>query len=231
MTGESTRAVHGPVPRPVTQQPVAPPLYRTTTFQFDSGGHTADVFAGRVDGWSYSRTDNPTAAAFADAVAALEDPVGEELDHRSLASGLDLRKLRVPLGVVAVVYEARPNVTIDCAALTVKSGNAIVLRGSHYAERSNGALAAVAREALFMRPALRAHPVSPATALGCELLPDGLVRADADGRTSVTGVWAAGNVADLSAQVGASAAAGAMAGAQINADLVMEEARSTPAPA
>jgi glutamate-5-semialdehyde dehydrogenase len=90
-------------------------------------------------------------AAMADgvrAVAALPDPIGEELDHRTLGSGLDLRKVRVPLGVIAVVYEARPNVTIDCAALTVKSGNAIVLRGSHYAERSNGALAAVVREAL-----------------------------------------------------------------------------------
>src|SRR3954447_10749209 len=53
------------------------------------------------------------------AVVALEDPVGEELDNRALASGLELRKLRVPLGVVAVVYEARPNVTIDCAALTI----------------------------------------------------------------------------------------------------------------
>jgi glutamate-5-semialdehyde dehydrogenase len=82
------------------------------------------------------------------AVAALEDPIGEQLEHSSLESGLDLRKVRVPLGVVAVVYEARPNVTIDCAALTVKSGNAIVLRGSSYAERSNGALAAVVREAL-----------------------------------------------------------------------------------
>jgi len=90
-------------------------------------------------------------AAMADGVrvvAALEDPIGEELDRRTLESGLDLRKLRVPLGVVAVVYEARPNVTIDCAALTIKSGNAIVLRGSSYAERSNGALAAVVREAL-----------------------------------------------------------------------------------
>jgi len=87
-------------------------------------------------------------AAGVRAVAALEDPIGEQLEHRELASGLDLRKLRVPLGVVAVVYEARPNVTVDCAALTIKSGNAIVLRGSHYAERSNGALAAVAREAL-----------------------------------------------------------------------------------
>jgi glutamate-5-semialdehyde dehydrogenase len=82
------------------------------------------------------------------AVATLEDPIGEGLERKSLASGLDLQKVRVPLGVVAVVYEARPNVTVDCAALTIKSGNAIVLRGSSYAERSNGALAAVVREAL-----------------------------------------------------------------------------------
>lgn len=82
------------------------------------------------------------------AVASLDDPIGEELERKALWSGLDMRKVRVPLGVVAVVYEARPNVTIDCAALTVKSGNAIVLRGSSYAERSNGALAAVVREAL-----------------------------------------------------------------------------------
>jgi glutamate-5-semialdehyde dehydrogenase len=82
------------------------------------------------------------------AVASLEDPIGEELERKTLSGGLDLRKVRVPLGVVAVVYEARPNVTIDCAALTIKSGNAIVLRGSSYAERSNGALAAVVREAL-----------------------------------------------------------------------------------
>jgi glutamate-5-semialdehyde dehydrogenase len=90
-------------------------------------------------------------AAMADgvrAVAALEDPIGEVLEAKKLDSGLDLRKVRVPLGVVAVVYEARPNVTIDCAALTIKSGNAIVLRGSHYAERTNGALAAIVREAL-----------------------------------------------------------------------------------
>jgi len=81
-------------------------------------------------------------------VAALDDPVGEELDHRTLDSGIDLRKVRVPLGVVGVIYEARPNVTIDCAALTIKSGNAIVLRGSSYAQRSNAALAAIVREAL-----------------------------------------------------------------------------------
>jgi glutamate-5-semialdehyde dehydrogenase len=87
-------------------------------------------------------------AAGVRAVAALADPVGEELERRKLQNGLDLRKVRVPLGVIAVVYEARPNVTIDCAALTIKSGNAIVLRGSSYAERSNAALAAAVREAL-----------------------------------------------------------------------------------
>ena len=81
-------------------------------------------------------------------VEALDDPVGEELDHRTLESGIDLRKVRVPLGVVGVIYEARPNVTIDCAALTIKSGNAIVLRGSSYAQRSNAALAGIVREAL-----------------------------------------------------------------------------------
>jgi glutamate-5-semialdehyde dehydrogenase len=81
-------------------------------------------------------------------VAALDDPVGEELDHNALESGIDLRKIRVPLGVIGVIYEARPNVTIDCAALTIKSGNAIVLRGSSYAQRSNAALAAIVREAL-----------------------------------------------------------------------------------
>ncbi|MFL5891229.1 MAG: glutamate-5-semialdehyde dehydrogenase [Solirubrobacterales bacterium] len=82
------------------------------------------------------------------AIAALPDPVGELLDERTLESGLRMRKVRVPLGVVAVVYEARPNVTVDCAALTLKSGNAIVLRGSSYAARSNAALAQLVREAI-----------------------------------------------------------------------------------
>lgn len=87
-------------------------------------------------------------AAGVDAIVALPDPVGEELDGGVLRSGIRMRKLRVPLGVVAVIYEARPNVTIDCAALCLKSGNSIVLRGSSYAERSNAALAALVREAL-----------------------------------------------------------------------------------
>ena len=74
--GPATRAVHGPAAREVAQTPLVPPVYRTTTFVFDSAEQTEEVFAGREQGWSYSRTDNPTAQAFADAVAALEDPSG-----------------------------------------------------------------------------------------------------------------------------------------------------------
>ena len=113
----------------------------------------ADERAGSLSGALRDRltltTDRVAAmAAGVRVVAALDDPVGEQLERKILSSGIDLTKVRVPLGVVAVVYEARPNVTIDCAALTIKSGNAIVLKGSSYAERSNGALAAIAREAL-----------------------------------------------------------------------------------
>ena len=80
-------------------------------------------------------------------IAALPDPVGELIEGRRLPNGLDVRKVRVPLGVVAVVYEARPNVTIDAAALCLKAGNAIVLRGSSIAAHSNAVLAAIAAEA------------------------------------------------------------------------------------
>ncbi len=76
-------------------------------------------------------------------IVELPDPVGEELESRTLYNGLELRKVRVPLGVVAIVYEARPNVTVDAAALAIKSGNAVVLRGSSTAERSNAVLARI----------------------------------------------------------------------------------------
>jgi glutamate-5-semialdehyde dehydrogenase len=96
------------------------------------------------------RLDEQRVCAIAGAVrqiAALADPVGELIDGRRLPNGLDVRKVRVPLGVVAVVYEARPNVTIDAAALCIKSGNAIVLRGSSSAAHSNAALAQIAADA------------------------------------------------------------------------------------
>jgi glutamate-5-semialdehyde dehydrogenase len=80
-------------------------------------------------------------------VAALPDPVGEVIEGSRLPNGLSVRKVRVPLGVVAVIYEARPNVTIDAAALCLKSGNAIVLRGSSSAAHSNAVLASIAAQA------------------------------------------------------------------------------------
>jgi glutamate-5-semialdehyde dehydrogenase len=81
-------------------------------------------------------------------VASLPDPVGEVLDGSRRPNGLALQRVRVPLGVVAVIYENRPNVTSDAAALCIKAGNAALLRGSGSALRSNQAIAAVLRDAL-----------------------------------------------------------------------------------
>ncbi len=81
-------------------------------------------------------------------VAALPDPVGEVLDGWTRPNGLEITRVRVPLGVVAMIYENRPNVTSDAAGLCVKSGNAVLLRGSSSALRSNLAIVAVLRDAL-----------------------------------------------------------------------------------
>ena len=82
-------------------------------------------------------------------VAALPDPVGEVLEETTRPNGLHLRKVRVPIGVLAIIYEARPNVTIDCAVLCLKSGNAAILRGGKEAFHTNVALAELVRQALI----------------------------------------------------------------------------------
>ena len=84
-------------------------------------------------------------------VADLPDPVGEVVRGWTQPNGLEIRQVRVPMGVVAMVYEARPNVTVDAAGLSLKSGNAALLRGSSSAYDSNTALVDV------MRGALRGH--------------------------------------------------------------------------
>ncbi|BCK57616.1 glutamate-5-semialdehyde dehydrogenase [Nocardia wallacei] len=81
-------------------------------------------------------------------VAGLPDPVGVVVRGSTLPNGLEIRQVRVPLGVVGMVYEARPNVTVDAFGLALKSGNAALLRGSSSAARSNAALVEVLREAL-----------------------------------------------------------------------------------
>lgn len=81
-------------------------------------------------------------------IASLPDPVGETIDARTLPNGLQISRRRVPLGVVACIYESRPNVTVDVATLCLKSGNASVLRGGKEAVHSNAALGDVLRDAL-----------------------------------------------------------------------------------
>jgi glutamate-5-semialdehyde dehydrogenase len=110
-------------------------------------------------------------------IAALPDPVGEVIEGRRLDNGLEIRKVRVPLGVIAVVYEARPNVTIDCSALCLKSGNAIVLRGSSMAAASNAVLSRVAQDAVVAAGLPRAA-VSLVAGGGREELPELATQSD-----------------------------------------------------
>ncbi len=112
-----------------------------------AAGREQEIGAALLDRLALDPARIAQIAAGARAIAALPDPVGELIEGRRLPNGLDVRKVRVPLGVVAVVYEARPNVTIDAAALCLKAGNAIVLRGSSIAAHSNAVLAAIASEA------------------------------------------------------------------------------------
>ena len=114
-------------------------------------------------------------------VAGLPDPVGVVLRGSTLANGLEIRQVRVPLGVVGMVYEARPNVTVDAFGLALKSGNAALLRGSSSAAHSNAALVEV------MRDALRAQDI-PADAV--QLLPS-------EDRSSVTHLIQARGLVDV----------------------------------
>jgi glutamate-5-semialdehyde dehydrogenase len=116
----------------------------------------ADVAAGRGAGMSTALLDRlalsdkrvEAMAGGLRQVAGLPDPVGEVNRGSILPNGLELRQVRVPLGVVGIVYEARPNVTADAAGLCLKAGNAVLLRGSSSAARSNAAIVEVLRGAL-----------------------------------------------------------------------------------
>ncbi|MEP7287408.1 MAG: glutamate-5-semialdehyde dehydrogenase [Chloroflexota bacterium] len=114
-----------------------------------------DLADGRANGLSEALLDRLSLqdrlAAIAEdcrQVAQLPDPVGESFDESVLPNGLKISKRRIPLGVIGVIYEARPNVTIDVAALTIKTGNAAILRGGSETLRSNKALVHVVRVAL-----------------------------------------------------------------------------------
>lgn len=126
----------------------------------DSGKHILeenqrDIHAGRKNGMSTAMLDRllltenrlEAMALGLRQVAALSDPIGEVLSGRRLPNGLDIRKVRVPLGVIGMIYEARPNVTVDAAGLCIKSGNAAILRGGSEALYSNIAIMQVLRQA------------------------------------------------------------------------------------
>ncbi len=115
-----------------------------------------DLERGRANGMKDSLLDrlaltDERIIAIADALrelAALPDPVGEVVRGSTLPNGLTLRQVRVPMGVVGMIYEARPNVTVDAAGLALKSGNAVILRGGSAAASSNAVIVAVLGEAL-----------------------------------------------------------------------------------
>jgi glutamate-5-semialdehyde dehydrogenase len=117
--------------------------------------NAVDVAAAREAGTPESTVDrlalNPARvdamAAGLEQLAGLTDPVGEVVRGYTLPNGLELRQVRVPFGVVGIIYEARPNVTADAAGICLKSGNAVLLRGSSSAAASNTAIIAVLREA------------------------------------------------------------------------------------
>jgi glutamate-5-semialdehyde dehydrogenase len=130
------------------------------------------------------RLDEPRIAAIAAAVrevAALPDPVGEVVRGRTLPNGLRLTQKRVPMGVVGMVYEARPNVTVDAAVLALKSGNAAVLRGGSAALASNTVIVDVVRHALE----------------GAGLPADAVASIDEHGREGVTHLMRARGLVDL----------------------------------
>jgi glutamate-5-semialdehyde dehydrogenase len=143
--------------------------------------NTADYEAARLNGLDAAMLDrlklNETrlSAIVADLqrVAELPDPVGEVFERRDLPNGLHLRKQRVPMGVLAVIYEARPNVTVDVAGLALKSGNCVILRGGSETIQSNRALSAAIQRALSgsALPAAAVQLISsPDRALVLELL-------------------------------------------------------------
>lgn len=140
-----------------------------------------DVASGRAQGLSDALldrlllTEERLAGLVADVrrVAELPDPVGEEMDGRVLPNGLRLCKRRIPIGVLGVIYEARPNVTIDIATLCLKTGNAVILRGGRETLRSNLALVRVIQAALAqmgLPPAAVQYIDDPDRALVAELL-------------------------------------------------------------
>jgi len=146
-----------------------------------------DMAQGQANGLSPAMLDrlalNPerieAMAAGIEAVAVLRDPVGMVIDDAIRPNGLKLSRVRVPLGVVGIIYESRPNVTADAAALCLKSGNAVILRGGSEASRSNQAIHAALSQGLAQADvpvdAIQLVPTTDRAAVGAMLAAHGLI--------------------------------------------------------
>ena len=146
-----------------------------------------DMAAGKSAGLSAAmldrlRLDDARLGGIADAVeavAALPDPVGMEIDRAVRPNGMELSRVRVPLGVVGIIYESRPNVTADAAALGLMSGNAVILRGGSEAVQSNRAIHAALAAGLasvgLPADAVQLVPTQDRAAVGALLRAQGLV--------------------------------------------------------
>lgn len=119
-----------------------------TDLQRGKEQHTAEALLDRLQ-LTEERIDG-LVSALGD-LAALPDPIGNVMRGNNLPNGIRMQQVRVPLGVVGVIYEARPNVTVDIAGIGIKSGNAVILRGGSAAETTNGVTISVLREALESR--------------------------------------------------------------------------------
>lgn len=147
----------------------------------------ADLEAARASGTKGAMLDRlmlderriAAIAASVRSIAALPDPVGEVVSRTLRPNGLRVSRVRVPLGVIAMIYEARPNVTVEASALTLKAGNAVVLRGGSEAVRSNAALAAVVGRGLesagLPREAVQVVPFTDRDAVRALVQQSGLV--------------------------------------------------------
>jgi glutamate-5-semialdehyde dehydrogenase len=146
-----------------------------------------DITAGEANGLTPALLDRlrldetrlQSVAAAVEAVAALPDPVGEVIDRSTAPSGLELSRIRIPIGLIGIVYESRPNVTADAAALCLRSGNAVLLRGGSEAVHSNRAIHAALAEGLAAAgvpaEAVQLMPTQDREAVGAMLRAAGLI--------------------------------------------------------
>lgn len=150
-------------------------------------GNAKDLEAGRANGLSQAMLDRLTldedrlegVASAVGNVAALADPVGQVVDEAEPPNGLKLSRIRVPIGLIGIIYESRPNVTADTAALCVRSGNAVLLRGGSEAVHSNraihAAIAAGLAEGGVPENAVQLMPTQDRAAVGAMLAAHGLI--------------------------------------------------------